>query len=205
MIRANLLPRPKDRIAIAGIDIDTEYLRQALVALFFVLVVAAIGIAIEMFRIARLGTAAAEQEVRIASEAPRRAELKAIALEVARYQSFAREAQTYRRSGADVAVTLAKIGNSVPSRVWLDSLAKQNDGYDVVGGALSVDTLGATIVSLGRALPEARATLVNMDAAQTNGGTIHFTARILGTAAPLGASGGPDITARSNALPGAGR
>lgn len=179
MIRANLLPRPKDRIAIAGVDIDAEYLRQLLFAMLAVVLIAAIGIAIEMFRIARLQAAATEQEARIAREAPRRAELKTLALEVARYQSFAREAQTHRRSGADVAVTLAEIGNRVPNRVWLDSLAKQNDGYDLAGGATSVDTLGATIVSLGHALPDGRATLVNMDNQQPDGKGVHFTARIV--------------------------
>lgn len=180
MIRANLLPRPKDRVGIAGVDIDIEYLLGLAVAVLVVVVVAAIGISIEMFRVARLEAAAAEQESRIAAQAPQRAALKALALEVARYQSFAHEAFAYRRSGADVAVALARIGNTVPERVWLDSLQQQGDGYDVVGIASSIDRVGTTIVSLGRALPDAHATLVTMEGERSDGRALHFTAHVAG-------------------------
>lgn len=183
MIRANLLPRPKHRVGIAGIDIDTEYLRGLAFAALVVVIVAAIGIAIEMFRVARLEAAAAEQEARIAAQAPQRAELKALALEVARYQSFAHEALAYRRSGPDVAIAVARIGNTVPVAVWLDSLQQQGDGYDIAGSASSLDRIGTAIVSLGHSLPDAHATLVTMESQHRDDSAIHFTAHV-GTRVP---------------------
>ncbi len=193
MIRANLLPKGKERFALAGIDIDAEFARQALFGLFVVLAIVAIGVGIEMLRISRLSSAAAEQEARITANAERRAQVKNLALEVARYQSFAREAQAYRRSGTDVAIALARIGNSVPDRVWLDSIDRQNEGYTISGAAASVDTLGTTIVSLGRALPQLRATLVNIDNRQGEGGGVRFSARIAG-APSVGRSAAPPAT-----------
>ena len=182
MIRANLLPRPKERVGLGGIDFDAEYLRQAIVALAIVAAIALAGIGIESLRVARLEAAVNQQDALIATNAARRSNAKALALEVARYQSFAREAQTYRRSGADTAFALAKIGNSVPDRVWLTSLDHQNSGYDVVGGALSVDALGGTMLSLARALPESNAKLVNIDNHNASG--VRFTARIGPSATP---------------------
>ncbi|GAC1544764.1 MAG: hypothetical protein NVS3B16_13290 [Vulcanimicrobiaceae bacterium] len=176
-----MLPRPKERIGVAGLDLDAEYLRQALFGLLVVLAVAGIGVGIESLRLARLDSATVEQELRIATNAPRRAQVKSLALEVARYQSFAREAHAYRRSGTDVAVALARIGNSIPERVWLDSLDRQTDGYTVAGGAASVDTLGGTIVALGRALPDTHAMLVNIDNRASQGNGVRFSARIAGT------------------------
>lgn len=182
MIRANLLPRPKERIGLGGIDFDAEYLRQVIVALAVVAAIALAGIGIESLRVARLEAAANQQDALIATNAARRNEAKALALEVARYQGFAREAQAYRRSGADAAFELAKIGNSVPDRVWLTSLDHQNSGYDVVGGARSVDALGGTMLSLARALPETNAKLVNIDNHDASG--VRFTARVAARATP---------------------
>ncbi len=181
MMRANLLPRPKERVGLAGIDVDAEYLRQALFALAIVAIVALAGVGIESLRISRLEAAADEQDRIVASHAPMRAQIKALALEVARYQSFAREAQAYRRSGADAAIALARIGNSVPANVWLTSLEHQSAGYDVVGGAESVDQLGSAMLSLGHAMPSSAATLVNIDNREREG-TVRFTARVGGTA-----------------------
>ncbi len=195
MIRANLLPRPKERVALAGLDIDAEYVRQALFGLLVVLAVVAIGVGIEMLRLSRLDAAATEQEARIAADAPRRAHVKTLALDVARYQSFAREARAYRRSGSDVAIALARIGNSVPARVWLDSLERQTLGYTVAGESTSVDTLGGTIVSLGKALPQTRATLVNLDNRQADGSGVHFTARVAGASSPDLTPPGPGLPA----------
>lgn len=182
MIRANLLPRPKERVGLGGIEFDAEYVRQVIVALAIVAAIALAGIGIESLRVARLETAASQQDALIATNSARRNEAKALALDVARYQGFAREAQAYRRSGADAAVALAKIGNSVPDRVWLTSLDHQNAGYDVVGGARSVDALGGTMLSLTHALPETNAKLVNIDNHDASG--VRFTARIAARATP---------------------
>ena len=37
MIRANLLPRPKETFSLFGLELDAEYLRQALVGLAIVI------------------------------------------------------------------------------------------------------------------------------------------------------------------------
>ncbi|GAC1442285.1 MAG: hypothetical protein NVS2B3_08280 [Vulcanimicrobiaceae bacterium] len=188
-MRANLLPRPKERINFASIDLDAQYVRQALLAVALVALVALAGIGVETLRVARLEAAAAQQDAAIAVNVNKRAEIKALALEVARYQSFEREAQAFRRSGADVAVALARIGNSIPDRVWLTSLQHQTAGYDVVGGARSVDQLGGTVLALGRALPRTRSTLVNIDNRSKTG--VQFTARV-GAAPPA-----PDVVPRT--------
>lgn len=193
MIRANLLPRARERIDFGGIDIRSEYVRQTSFGLLVVAVVVAIGVGIELLRLSRLEAAATQQEIRIAANAPQRAQAKSLALEVARYQSFAAEARAYRRTGTDVALALARIGNSVPERVWVDSLERSTDGaYAIVGGAKNVDMLGGTIVSLGRANPQTHASLVSIDARQ-NDGSVHFAARVADTSG----SG-----ARSPMLPG---
>lgn len=181
MIRANLLPRAKERIGFGGFDIDSEYVRQAFFGLVIVAVVVTIGVGIELLRLSRLEAAAGRQELRIAANAPQRAQAKSLALEVARYQNFANEARAYRRTGTDVAIELARIGNSVPDRVWVDSLERGSDGaYTVAGGSRTVDVLGGTIVSLGRAIPQTHASIVNIDARQ-NDGNVHFSARIADT------------------------
>jgi len=178
MIRANLLPRARERVGFVGVDIDSDYIRQTFFGLLVVVAVIAIGVSIELLRLTRLDAAAAEQERRIAADAPRRAEVKALALEVARYQAFASEAGAFRRSGTDAAIALARIGNSIPNRVWIDSVERVGDGgYTVAGGAGNVAVLGSTVVSLGRALPKTRAAIVTIDTRQ-NDGNVRFSARI---------------------------
>lgn len=178
MIRANLLPRPKERIAFGGFEIDSEYLRQAIFGALVVVVVFAIGMGIESLRLHRLEDLATEQEARLTESAPRRAQIKALALEVARYQNFAREAEAYRRSGTEVATVVARIGNGVPEDVWIDSLEHQPDGFSVNGGALRLDVIGKTIVSLGRAMPAMHATLVRIDNRPSDGNGVRFSARM---------------------------
>ena len=177
MIRANLLPRPRERVGFGGLDVDAEHARQALLGFTIVALVALVGIAIESFRVGRLEAVAAEQDRAIAAQTTMRARVKTLALDVARYQTFAREARRFRESGADAAIALARIGNSVPDRVWLTSLERQDGGYEVVGAARSVDGLGAAMFALGASTPRTRATLVNIDnRTQTDG--VRFTARL---------------------------
>ncbi len=191
MMRANLLPRPKERVGFAGIDFDAEYLRQTLFACVLVAIVTLAGIGIESLRVSRLEAQATAQDAAILANARVRADVKSLALEVARYQSFAREAQAYRRSGADAAIALARIGNSVPHNVWLTSLEHQATGYDVAGGAHSVDQLGGTMLSLGRAVPGTNATLVNIDNRSRASEGVHFMARVAATATPMDAASRP--------------
>lgn len=193
MIRANLLPRPKETLSLFGLELDREYLRQALVGLAIVIGVALIGIAIEQLHIRHLAAQALDQETAIAADAPRRSQAKALANDVARYQEFARQAQFFHRSGADAAVAVAEIGNRVPGNVWLDGIAHTGTGYDLTGGARSIDAVSGAILALGNALPGSDASLVNVQNKPDDG--IAFSARV---GAPSSGPG-PSPTASASA------
>ncbi len=176
MIRANLLPRPKETFGAFGVELDADYVRQALLGITIVVVVALIGIGIEQLHQSRLRGVAESLERVIASHASERAESKSLALEVARYQEFARQAQASRRSGPEAAIAIAHIGNDVPGHAWLDSLAHSDSGYDISGGAVSVDEISSTILRLGGALPASAATLVSIDNHEHEG--VRFNAHV---------------------------
>ena len=178
MIRANLLPRPKETIALFGFELDGDYARQALVGFAVVIAVALLGIGIETMRTQRLEAAARDAESALAAHGPARIESQRLALDVARYQEIAREAAAVGRSGATAAIEIARIGNAVPERVWLDSLAHSPSGFDLAGGTSSVDTLSGTILTLGDALPGRAASLVSIDNRDAGAAGIRFTARI---------------------------
>ena len=202
MIRANLLPRPKETIALFGFELDGEYARQALIGFAIVVAIALLGIGIETLRTQRLEAAARDAESALAVRAPERIESQRLeaaardaesalaahgpariesqrlALDVARYQEIAREAAAVGRSGATAAIEIARIGNAVPERVWLDSLAHSPSGFDLAGGTSSVDTLSGTILTLGDALPGRAASLVSIDNRDAGAAGIRFAARI---------------------------
>ncbi len=182
MIRANLLPRPKDDVRLFGFAVDAEYVRAALAGAAVVLLVAAVGFGIVRARIARLTALVANADAAIAERAPQRLEAKGLALDVARYQAFSRETTAFRRSGSDAAIVVARIGNSVPRAVWLDELERGPDGYTVAGGARSVDAIGETMLALATSLPAARAELVSLDARSGEAHAIRFSAHVGATA-----------------------
>ncbi|MGP6159193.1 MAG: hypothetical protein ACLPYS_17080 [Vulcanimicrobiaceae bacterium] len=171
-----MLPRPKEHVKLAGLSLDGEYLREALYGLALVLLVAALGAGIELIRLERLHAAAADAEQLLAVQAAERAEAKTLALDVARYQEYSREAQAMRDSGARAAVAIARIGNGTPDHVWLDSIAPAHEGYGVTGQSKSIDALGVAVLSFGRALPGERASLVSTE--HHEGETLRFTARL---------------------------
>jgi hypothetical protein len=177
-MRANLLPRPKELVTVFGLELDAKHLRQALLGIAVVACVALIGIGIESLRLHRIESAAAAEEATLAENAPKREEAKRLALDVARYQEIAREEETVRRSGALAAVRIARIGNAIPSRVWLDSLTHEASGYELVGGSRSVDALSGAMLGLGAALPGRATALVNIDNRDQLADGVRFTARI---------------------------
>jgi hypothetical protein len=183
MMRANLLPRPKEMVSVFGLELDSEYLRQGLLGLAIVLAIAVIGIGIETLRLHRIEGTAIDQEAVLASRAAERSDAKRLALDVARYQEIAREEDSVRRSGAVAAVSIARIGNAVPARVWLDSLTHDTGGFELIGGSRSVDALGGAMLELGAALAGHKAVLVNIDNRNGSGDGVHFTARIASGAA----------------------
>jgi len=178
MIRANLLPRPKENVRVFGFEFDAEYFRQALSACAVIVSVALIGIGIECLRIHRFEVTIASEEGVLATHTAQREQTKRLALDVARYQEFAREAEMFRRSGPEAAIAVARIGNAVPNRVWLDAIDRNAGAYQLSGVSTSVEALSGTILSLGRALPASSASLVSIDNRGADGGGVKFSARV---------------------------
>ncbi len=176
MMRANLLPHPKTTARVLGTHVDLDFVRQALVGLAFVALVALVGIGIERFRIHRLETAIDVARTISDAQASRRAEAKRLALDVARYQEFARRADVVRESGNDAARAIARIGNGVPRGVWLERLAHGDAGYTLTGGARDVDAVGGAILRLGDVPGTGIASLVSID--NRSHDAVRFDARI---------------------------
>jgi hypothetical protein len=185
MIRANLLPRPRHTARAFGMRFDVDHLRQCASGLALVALVAAIGCGIERARI----DAARAQLAAARSDLAERDVARGLALDVARYQEFARRAALERRSGADAAFAIARIGNAVPSSVWLDALDHDASGYAVSGESLTVAAVGGAILHLGASSPGG-ANLVSLDARGLDRRGIRFNAH-LGDAANAATAAAP--------------
>jgi hypothetical protein len=185
VIRANLLPRPKQKLAVFGFELDAEYVRQSLAGLGLAALVAGIGFGIERVRIDRGAAQLRELQAAVAQRAPERTVAGRLALEVARYQEFEREADIVRGSGADAALDVARIGNAVPDSVWLDALERDPTGYAVSGKSLALGGVANAMLGLSDARSDARVELVSMDAHAPDGREIRFTAHVA-LAAPAG-------------------
>jgi Tfp pilus assembly protein PilN len=178
VIRANLLPRRKEVVRLLGVDVDRDHVREALVGLCLIALVVALGTGIEELRLHRLEDALTARETLLTEQAPERALAKRVALDVARYQEIAREAQTFRRSGPEAAIAIARIGNTVPPAVWLESIERDADGYTLAGASRSVDALSGTVLSLDGALPRTSAALLSIDNHAADRDSVHFRARL---------------------------
>jgi hypothetical protein len=53
-----------------------------------------------------------------------------------------------RRSGAVLAGEMADIANHVPRRAWLTGISQVDDGLEIDGNALGLDTVGETVTDL---------------------------------------------------------
>jgi Tfp pilus assembly protein PilN len=185
VIRANLLPRSKESFALFGFDVDAGYIRQVLLGISVVVVIALAGAGIESLRLQRYQAASAQAEAVLGGNAVQRSAAKRIALDVAHYQEIAREAAAVRDSGPLVASSIARVGNSVPPGVWLDSLAHTAAGFELNGESRSVDALGRALATLGSASPSGAVSLLSIEgrSRESNAG-ITFVARISETTAP---------------------
>jgi Tfp pilus assembly protein PilN len=193
MMRANLLPRPKEKVDVFGFELDAEYVRQSVAGLCLVAAVAALGIGIEYFRMQRLEAAIATERQALAANAAQSAEARRLAVDVARFQALARAADAFRRSGNDAAIGVARIGNALPDRVWLDALTRKGTGYELSGTARSVDALGTTMHDLGAALPEKNPGLLSIDNRDSLRTGVTFSAQVNDreTPPPAVSSGSP--------------
>jgi hypothetical protein len=172
------MPRAKAPVRLFGLEIDAEYVRQATWGLVTVALIVAIGVGIEEVRLRRLETTAVAREAAVRAGASERTAIKHLALDVARYQEFAREADAYHSSGSLAALTVARIGNTVPAAVWLETLDHDSDGYTLTGGSESVESLSGTMLSLGKALPQSNASLLNIDNHPANPASVRFRAHV---------------------------
>ena len=178
LIRANLLPRRGRFVALFGWKIEVAYLREALAGVATVGMVAAIGLGVGEVRVRGLEAAAMSRETALAGRSAQRELSKRLALDVARYQEFGREATAFRSSGAAVAIAVARIGNSVPNDVWLESLDRDAGGYTLAGASASIDVMSGTVASLGHALPDRDASLISIDNHPTDSDDVRFRAHL---------------------------
>jgi hypothetical protein len=168
---------------------DVDHLRQCASGLGLVALVAAIGCGIERARIDAAASQLAAARSDLSAREPERDLARSLALDVARYQEFARRAALERRSGADAAFAIARIGNAVPETVWLDALDHDASGYTVSGQSLTVEAVGGAILHLAASSPGG-ASLVSLDARGPDRRGIRFDAH-LGEAATAANASAP--------------
>jgi hypothetical protein len=179
MIRANVLPRPKEAVSLFGIRVDAEYAREALGALGLTVLIASIGLSLDAMRIAHLEADVAEQERAIDARAIERASANDLALETARYERIDRDARLYRSSGNAIAVQIARLGNRTPIGVRLDTMEHTESGYTVSGDASSIAGIGDAIAGFSHAPGILQADLVSIDASRSSTESALFTADVV--------------------------
>jgi Tfp pilus assembly protein PilN len=179
MIRANLLPRPKESISFFGLRVDSEYAREAIAALGLSVLVAAIGFSIENFRVSHLEVDIADQERAIDARSIERASAKDLALATARYERIDRDARLYRSSGNAAAVQVARIGNRIPKDVWLDTMEHTGSGFTVSGDSQSIGDIGTAIAAFAGAPDIQRADLLSIDGTRSSTDSATFRADLI--------------------------
>jgi len=185
MIRANLLPRPKEHLNVFGFRIDAEYFKETMLALLAVSVVALTCIAFEYFRAYRLAAASIDAEAIIASQSDHRRKTHEVALDLARLQALERATGILHNTGNDAALAIARIGNPFPAGTWLDAISVTNAGaFRLSGGARDIDSLSVAIRNLAHAGAGGASPAV--DIADPDQGALRFTIRASGALAPGG-------------------
>jgi Tfp pilus assembly protein PilN len=179
MIRANVLPRPKESVSLFGIRVDSEYAREALGAFAFSVLIASIGFSLETLRIAHLEADIAEQERAIDARSTERASAKDLALEAARYERIDRDARLYRSSGNSITVHIARIANRIPSDVWLDTIEHTDSGYTLSGDSRSIAAIGDAIAGFSGTPEIVQADLISIDASRSHTASALFTANVV--------------------------
>lgn len=175
MIRANLLPRPKEHVRILGLSLDAEYFKETLAALLVTASVCALFGWVEFVRVRRLDADASRVERAIAAQSDQRRRVQALASELARLQSIERESRNLRRSGNDAALLIARTGNHFPPSTWLDSIASLKSGaLRLSGEARDLGSLGSAADALERARPRGDSALL-VDVARSQRGDFQFT------------------------------
>jgi Tfp pilus assembly protein PilN len=178
VILTNLLPRRPGRIRIFGVAFDREIARAAFLGGLCVCGCAAGVAAVETATLVDAQRAAHVLALAVAADAPLRTASRRVALDIARYQEFARELALARHTGPDVARAIVRIGNAVPARVWLDTLVPVDGHVELTGTAESVDAVGTALDSLGRDVPQTATALVSLERRDVSGSELRFSARV---------------------------
>ncbi len=178
MIRTNLLPPRREQLRIFGVAVERELIAGALVAAGAVAGVAAVALGLETLAYAQLQRDVADASATVAAHAAVRAHAQHVALDVARYQEFAREMAIVGRSGSESAEAVVRIGNAVPPGVWLDGLVPGDGHVDMTGTATSLEALATTLTALDRTLPGSLATFVHLERRDSDSPDLRFAARL---------------------------
>jgi hypothetical protein len=178
MIRANLLPPRKDKLRFFGVGIEREIAATLAFAATTVAGTAAGTFGLEALVCGRLQRDVDAATATVAAHAPFRAQAQALALDVARYQEFARELAIVSPSGLERADDVVRVGNVLPQRVWLDSLVSAGDHTELSGTSVSLEMMGTALTALDGALPGSNATLVRLERPKSDARALRFVARL---------------------------
>lgn len=134
--------------------------RRALLGLFFSVVCLALAVGVERLRLSNSFELERRQEARL-QNADESVRALRISLEtVARLSAVARRVRSMQASGAGRAREIAEIAASLPQDVWLTSLARDDGGVTLKGGARDFAALGRTIARLSAIPAFAKAQLI---------------------------------------------
>jgi Tfp pilus assembly protein PilN len=125
-----------------------EALRTPLAALLTVTVVVAVWWAIEQLLLSQAHDELQAQTFRLAASKAALTELQLRKTHVEDLLAIDMRLRAIRRSGATLSSGLADIGNHVPARAWLTSIARVNDGIEIDGQAEGLDGLSETVADL---------------------------------------------------------
>lgn len=178
MIRSNLLPPRNEKLRLFGLGVEREIAVTLAFAATMIACAAAVTFGLESLAVAQLQRDVDAANATLAAHAPFRARAQALALDVARYQEFARELAIVSASGPERADDVVRVGNAMPPRVWLDSLVSHADHVELTGTSATLDAMGTALAALDAALPASSATLVRLEPLQSDARAIRFAARL---------------------------
>jgi Tfp pilus assembly protein PilN len=147
--------------------------RRALLALLFVCAFLAISAGVERFRLAAALASAEREEARLQRADANVRTLRTSIEIVARMGAIARRVGEIQGTGAARAREIAQIAAILPRDVWLTSLACDETGVTLKGGASDFEALGRAISRFS----EVRA----FDAPQLAGSGLHDSERLEGS------------------------
>ncbi len=159
-----------------------EQLRTPLAALLTVAIVVAAWWTVELVLLSQARDELQTQTLRLAASKAALAELKLRKTRVEELLAVDSRLRAIRRSGATLSSGLADIANHVPSRAWLTSIARVNDGLEIDGQADGLDGLSETVADLMSSSAAASPDLVRASRADRDhsGALIAFVVRVGG-------------------------